>query len=321
MTTTFPKRQDSLFYLTEGGTETELMYKFGFELPEFALYPLLDNARAVSHLSGMFQRYLDVAEKHGSAALIGGLDYRASPDWAKRLGYSDRGLADMQHRSIDFLREVAAPYRGRIPQIVIAGIVGPRGDAYALNKKICAAEAEDYHSVQLENLKAAEAEFVWAATFNNVPEAVGLSRAAARFGLPLCLSFTLDRNSRLKSGQTLKQAIEMTDDQAGADKPSFYGINCSHPLEFMPALADDGDWVRRIRNIRPNAAQMDKIALCKLGHLEDGDPVELGRQLGELARRYPHVDIWGGCCGTWETHLEQIAGNVSRVRKAGEARQ
>ena len=59
---------------------------------------------------------------------------------------------------------------------------------------------------------------------------------------------------------------------------------------------------------------MDKISLCKLGHLEDGDPVELGQQLGALAARYPHIDIWGGCCGTWERHLGEIARSVTAAR-------
>lgn len=32
----FPRQQEGRFYLSEGGTETELMYKHGFELPHFA---------------------------------------------------------------------------------------------------------------------------------------------------------------------------------------------------------------------------------------------------------------------------------------------
>ena len=47
MTGSFPQQQAGLRYLTEGGQETEIMYKFGFELPEFALFPLLDDPRAV----------------------------------------------------------------------------------------------------------------------------------------------------------------------------------------------------------------------------------------------------------------------------------
>jgi homocysteine S-methyltransferase len=39
----FPDAQPGVRYLAEGGQETELMYKHGHELPEFAMYPLLDD--------------------------------------------------------------------------------------------------------------------------------------------------------------------------------------------------------------------------------------------------------------------------------------
>ena len=66
-------------------------------------------------------------------------------------------------------------------------------------------------------------------------------------------------------------------------------------------------------SIRPNAAKMDKIALCKLGHLEEGDPEELGRLMADVGRRYPHMDIWGGCCGTGHVHLEEIARHLPQA--------
>jgi S-methylmethionine-dependent homocysteine/selenocysteine methylase len=277
------------------------------------MFPLLDNPNAVVEMRGMFQRYLDVVAKSGFVALMGGLDYRASPDWGRLLGYSANGLAEMQERCIAFLRDVAKPYDGQIADVKYVGVIGPRGDAYSLNKTITVDEAEDYHSTQLQTLKKFNVDLAWAATFNNVPETVGISRAAAKIGIPVCISFTLTSDHRLRSGPTLKEAVEAVDDLAGDLKPDCYGINCSHPLEFESAL-EPGDWFLRIRNLRPNAAMMDKIALCKLGHLEEGNPVELGQQMGDLARRFPHIDMWGGCCGTWETHLGEIAGNVSAAR-------
>ena len=310
MQSLFPEQKSDVLYLTEGGTETEIMYKFGHELPHFAMYPLLDNPKSVQDLEIMFQRYLDTVAQSGFSALMGGLDYRASPDWAELLGYSQDGLAEMQHRSIEFLRDVAKPYNKQIAKILFVGIVGPRGDAYSLNKTITAEESEDYHSVQLKTLKDANVDFVWAATFNNVPEAVGLSRAAARIGLPVCISFTLDSFHRLRSGPTLKEAIQSVDAETGDSRPTCFGINCSHPLEFEPAL-ETGNWIERVRSIRPNAVMMEKKSLCKLGHLEEGDPLELGQQMSDLAKRYPHIDMWGGCCGTWDTHLKEIARNVS----------
>ena len=125
----FAPQRDGLFYLTEGGQETEIQYRHGHKLPEFAMYPLLDNPAAMADLWAMYSRVLDVAAEHGFAAMISGLDYRASPDWGDKLGYSRDGLADALLASIGFLREVAQPYQGQVAQILIGGQVGPRGDA------------------------------------------------------------------------------------------------------------------------------------------------------------------------------------------------
>ena len=313
MRTAFPAQRAGVIYLTEGGQETEIMYKFGHDLPEFAMFPRLDQPRALAELQGMYRRYLDTAARHGFAVLMGGLDYRASPDWGSKLGYPAAALEDLQLRSIGFLRDIAQPYAGQLPDIRIVGVAGPRGDAYELNHAVTADSAEEYHSVQLTTLKRADVDLVVGMTFNNVPEAVGIARAAHRIALPLSVSFTLDSTGRLKSGPTLREAIEAVDALTGDARPDFYGINCSHPVEFEPAL-EPGSWFGRVRCLRPNATKMDKLSLCKLGHLEEGDPVELGQIMGDLARRYPHVDIWGGCCGTWETHLDQIARGVLAAR-------
>ena len=304
----FPTQQEGRFYLSEGGTETELMYKYGFELPQFAMFPLLDNPDAVSKMREMFRSYLEVAAKYKTCALMGGLDYRASPDWGELLGYSARGLAEANLQSIEFLREIASEYTSEIPDILIQGLIGPRGDAYERNETITENEAEDYHSVQLETLKKADVDLALAITFNNIPESIGVARAAAKIGVPLAISLTLDSTSKLNSGPSLVEAIT-TIDKKTDQSPEFYLINCSHPVEYEPAI-EPGDWINRIRGVRPNASKMEKIALCQIGHLEDGDPAELGELCGDLAKRYPHMDIWGGCCGTWNRHLDEITRNV-----------
>ena len=309
----FPPQKEGRFYLSEGGSETEILYKYGFELPQFAMFPLLDNPGAVSKLQGMYRNYLDVVAKHGMSALIGGLDYRASPDWGDLLGYSPEGLSEANHKSIAFLREVAGEYVSDIPEILIQGLIGPRGDAYDRNQSITADEAEDYHSVQLTTLKEANVDLALAITFNNIPESIGVARAAAKIGVPIAISLSLDSTSKLNTGPSLKEAITTIDTETD-QTPEFFSINCSHPVEYEPAI-ETGSWIKRVRGVRPNASKMEKIALCKIGHLEKGDPVELGELCGDLARRYPHMDIWGGCCGTWDVHLDEIAKNILAVQE------
>ena len=301
----FPAQVPGRRYLTEGGIETEIMYKWGHELPEFAMYPLLDRPAAMADMRTMYRGYLDAAATHGMSALMGGLDYRASPDWGTLLGYSPAGLAEANLASIAFLRELAAEYADDIDTILIQGFVGPRGDAYERNVVMTRDEAEDYHSVQLATLKEAGVDLAWAFTFNDEEEAIGVAKAGRAADVPVAVSFTLTGDARVHSGSTLAAAIE-TVDAATDSSVEFFGINCSHPIEFGPALTA-GPWTDRLRSMRPNASKMEKIALCQLGHLEEGDSKELAGHMGELAVRFPQIDIWGGCCGTGAEHLGLIA--------------
>ena len=311
----FPPRLKNKFYLTEGGTETDILYKWGFELPEFAMFPLLDDPEADRVIRNIYRRYFDVAEKYNTGMLIIGHDYRASPDWGRKLGYTPEGLADMERRTIDFLNDLRREYEGRVSDVYIAGCLGPRGDAYGTGGGISEDEAEDYHSVQLATLKSTPADMAISLTLNNIAEAVGIIRAAEKIAIPIGISLTLTTEGRLRSGPSLREAIETIDEKTNG-AAAWFGTNCSHPLEFSSALADEGSWQDRLRYVRPNAVKMDKIALCKLGHLEDGDPVELGEQMGDVARRFPRADILGGCCGTDERHLGEIAKNVNLIRSA-----
>jgi len=316
MSTEFPPRLKNKFYLTEGGTETEVLYKLGYELPEFAMFPLLDNKDADKDIRDMYRRYFDVAEAENTGLLIIGHDYRASPDWAKKLGYSLEGLAEMQHRVIRFLTDMRAEYEGRVSDVYVSGGIGPRGDAYGTGGNISEAESEDYHSAQLSTLKETDADMAIALTFNNIPETIGVIRAAKNIGVPLGVSLSLTTDSRLSSGPTLKEAVETIDEKTDG-AAAWFGTNCSHPTEFEPAISEQGSWRERLRFFRPNATGMDKLSLCELGHLEDGNPVELGIQMGDVSSRFPNADIIGGCCGTDERHLHEIAKNVNSIRYQG----
>ncbi|WP_101758265.1 homocysteine S-methyltransferase family protein [Oceanicoccus sp. KOV_DT_Chl] len=304
----FPKQESGKFYMCEGGTETEVMYKHGFDFPYFAVFELLKNPKAVSKLKQMYEQYFSAVSEYNMSALVGGLDYRASPDWGRKLGYSDRELADINHECIEFIRKTASPFSGEINETLIQGLIGPRGDAYGKGGNINAEEAQEYHSVQLSTLKEADVDLVTAITFNNIEESIGVARAAKEIGLPLCISLSLDSSSRLNSGPSLGEAISAIDERTDSSV-DFYMINCVHPLEYEPAFENE-NWMKRIRGVRPNASAMDKISLCKIGHLEDGDPVALGEQVGGLMKRHSHMDIFGGCCGTWDKHLKEIAKNV-----------
>lgn len=300
---TLPHETQDLF-LTDGGTETWLMYKRGFELPEFSAFHLLNDPDATDAIRTYYQAFANVALELGTGFIFDSLTYRASRDWGVLLGYSVEDLKKMNQRCLSLYREIASETGLPEANCVYSGCIGPKGDAYKRNEGLTQDIAEEYHSEQIETFVSAGADIVTALTLNSTDEAIGIARAANSAGIPSVISFTLEKNRCLRSGETLAEAIGKVDSATG-EAPASYMINCSHPVDFSPALMDE-PWVKRVRGIRANASSLEKGTLCQLGHLEEGDPEELAGQYADLKSSYPHMNVFGGCCGTDEVHIRKI---------------
>jgi homocysteine S-methyltransferase len=296
-----------------GGFETWLQYIDGFELRHFCAFELLDDRRGRDCITDYYRKLIEAAVENGFGVINEGLHYRASRDWGELIGFSREALAEINIRGLEFYRDLAREYHSDTTPMVIGGCIGPRGDAYDTGRIETAAEAEDYHSEQIITLRDAGAELVSAWTFSNVEEAIGFARAAKGAGIPCVISF-IAKGGTLQDGATLEDAVTRVDAATGS-APLYYAVNCAHPTEFEPGLTA-GDWTRRLGGFMPNAVAMELLTLCSLGHLEDGDPEELGEQMAELAARFPHVNVWGGCCGTDARHIGQITRQVAEVRQA-----
>jgi S-methylmethionine-dependent homocysteine/selenocysteine methylase len=168
-----------------------------------------------------------------------------------------------------------------------------------------AGEAEQYHSEQIGTFSRTSADMITAITMTYAEEAIGVAKAAQAAGMPVVISFTVETDGRLPSGQGLKEAIE-TVDAATGNGPVYYMINCAHPTHFDQALAAGETWVERIRGLRSNASTLSHAELDEAEELDDGNPTELGQQHGQLKSRLGHINVYGGCCGTDHRHVEEI---------------
>ena len=297
---------DGSFFLTDGGIETTLIFHEGLELPDFAAFHLLKTDEGAEALRRYFRTYAAIAERFGAGLILESATWRASADWGAKLGYGREALAEANRGAIRLLEEIRATSGRRGTKLVISGAIGPRGDGYSPDRIMSEAEAEDYHAEEIETFARTAADMVCAITMNYAEEAVGIARAARRAGLPVALSFTVETDGNLPTGQTLEDAIAQVE-SASARYPSYYAINCAHPDHFAPALAKGGACVERIRGLRANASRMSHAELNESPTLDAGDPAELGRQYAELKRRLPRLNVMGGCCGTDHRHVEQIA--------------
>ncbi|HET6371417.1 MAG TPA: homocysteine S-methyltransferase family protein, partial [Nitrospiria bacterium] len=191
-----------------------------------------------------------------------------------------------------------------IPQIVISGCVGPRGDGYSAEVSMTADEAEAYHRVQIATFSETEADMVTALTIPYIAEGIGIARAARSEQMPVVISFTVETDGRLPSGETLGDAIEQVDAETD-NAPAYYMINCAHPTHFIGVLRDE-PWTKRIRSIRANASTRSHAELNEAPELDEGNPKELGSRYLELAGHLENLNVLGGCCGTDQRHVAEI---------------
>lgn len=298
-----PSASDRVF-LADSGLETVLIFHEGVDLPDFAAFPLLLDDR-IELLRSYYLEHVKIAAEHGTGIVLESPTWRASPDWAKRLGFDTAALAEANRLGIELLAEIRDGFAGSCP-VVISGSVGPRGDGYQPDVTLTAEQAREYHREQVGTFAETDADVVSILTVNTVDEAVGFARAAEDAGMPAVVSFTVETDGALPGGTSLADAVRTVDDVTGG-YPGYYMINCAHPDHFASVLEADSDWVRRIRGLRANASRMSHAELDAAEELDDGSPTELGERYARLRDRHPRLTVLGGCCGTDARHISAIA--------------
>ena len=292
-------------FLTDAGLETTLVFHVGIDLPHFAAFPLAETEAGREVLRSYFRPFLETAASRGVGFVLSAHTWRANPDWGEKLGYSADALRRSNAKSIEFMAELRDEHGGGRP-IVIEGVIGPRGDGYKADRRMTADEAESYHAAQIDAFQDSAADMVLAATLTYPEEAIGIARAAADRGMPCAISFTVETDGRLPSGESLKAAIQRTDAACNGGRPAYYMINCAHPSHFEGVLDPEAGWAKRIRGLRANASTRSHAELDTAPDLDAGDPADLARRYRALRERMPGLCVLGGCCGTDHRHVSAI---------------
>jgi S-methylmethionine-dependent homocysteine/selenocysteine methylase len=298
-----PQLKGGLF-LSDGGLETTLIFHDGMDLPYFASFPLVATEKGRAQLDRYFAPYLETARQAGLGFILGTATWRANRDWGEKLGYTPSQLDTINHQAVEALVALRARHEDAGP-FVIEGAIGPRGDGYRAELRMTPAEAQAYHGPQVRSFAQSDADMVAAFTLNYVDEAIGIVRAAKAADMPVAISFTVETDGRLPSGETLREAVERVDRETHA-YPVYFMINCAHPQHFDSALKE-GAWLDRIRGIRANASTKSHAELDASTEIDIGDIDDLARRHGELRNTLRRLAVIGGCCGTDHRHIAAIA--------------
>jgi homocysteine S-methyltransferase len=293
-------------FLADGGLETTLIFREGLELPDFAAFLLLAAEPGRVALRHYFRSYAEIAQRHHCGLVLESPTWRANPDWGARQGYSPEKLAAANRAAIELLVELRDEFDSQFTPLVISGCVGPRGDGYRPGHVMSVDDAARYHMLQVQVFAGTEADLVTAITMNYAEEAIGIARAAEEAAMPVVISFTLETDGRLPTGQSLPDAIAAVDAATGT-YPAYYMINCAHPSHFERTLPAEAEWTRRLRGLRANASRKSHAELDDAPALDSGDPDALAHDYFALVQRLPHLNVLGGCCGTDARHIDAIA--------------
>lgn len=296
-------RMGDRLWLTDAGLETEMIFREGFDLSHFASFALLETKNGRDRLAAYFDAFIDEARHLGTGFILDTATWRSSDGWGQVMGLTSAQIAAINADAVGFAKEIKARHEARGTPVIINGVCGPHGDAYAPDRVLTADEAEAYWHPQIAALAGAGAEMISGITLSDPGQAIGIVRAARAYGLPAVASFTVETDGRLISGMTLGEAIRIADEATGGC-PAWYMVNCAHPDHFSDAL--QGDWLGRIGGIRANASRKSHAELDAATEIDDGDADDLAESYRDLQARLPNLRVVGGCCGTGIRHVSAI---------------
>ena len=291
-------------FLTDGGLETTLVFHEGLDLPAFASFPLLNDDKGRRTLRDYFEKYLALAKENETGFVLDTPTWRASHGWAEDTGHTPEQIDRINAKAVSFAREIAAEWEAKGVPVVVNGVVGPAGDGYMVDQAMSAKEAQEYHARQIVSFATAGADMVSAVTMNYVEEAIGIAGAANAAGVPVVISFTVETDGKLPTGQSVGEAIAEVDAASG-NAPIYYMINCAHPDHYS-AILDGADWTARLGGMRANASRMSHEELDNSDELDDGDPAEFGQLHAAMMAGLTGIRVLGGCCGTDHRHVDAV---------------
>jgi S-methylmethionine-dependent homocysteine/selenocysteine methylase len=296
-------------FLTDAGLETDLIFNKDIEIREFAAHTLLPEDKGRAALEDYLKGFLELADKTGTGIILDSPTWKAHMHWAQDLDATEGDLQSANQEAVDMIASLRKDFSNNTKPIVLNGVVGPRGDAYAPDQLLSVVESRNYHAQQLSWLAKTAVDMVTALTFTQADEATGFVLAAKDVSLPCVVSFTVETDGNLPTGQSMASAIEQVDKNSDG-YAAYFMINCAHPDHFSHLLGDE-PWARRIRGIRCNASRMSHAELDECETLDDGNPHEFGSQYRQIKETMPWLNVFGGCCGSDLRHVTEIANSVT----------
>lgn len=259
-------------------------------------------------LTELFCQYIKIAKHYNFPIMITTPTRRANKERVSRSKYNKRIIYD----NVLFLQEIKKQYPSGV---YIGGLMGSKGDAYKANHVLSENEACEFHSWQATLFAEAEVDFLYAGIMPALFEAIGMARAMENTHLPYIISFMIRDDGKLIDGTTIHEAIVAIDGSTNK-KPLCYMTNCVHPTVVYKALSQPHNKTtlveERFKGIQANTSPLPPELLDNSSDLKTTDAYSFATGMLELYKNF-NLKIFGGCCGTNDTHMIETARRLRRT--------
>jgi S-methylmethionine-dependent homocysteine/selenocysteine methylase len=297
----------SRFILMEGALGERLKREYAIPSDDVvALAGHIYNEKSKQALKELYHQYVKISQNYNLPIMLTTPTRRANKERVEQSKYSESIIND----NVSFLHEIKQHSLG---SVYIGGLMGCKGNAYSSTDILSEKDAYEFHSWQASLFAKAKAEFLYAGIMPALPEIIGMARAMENTGLPYIISFMIRENGKLIDGTTIHDAIN-TIDHATNRKPLCYMTNCVHPKVVAKALSQTYNKTalvgNRFKGIQANTSPLSPEELDNSFDLKTSNAYDLA---SDMIMLYENFDfkIFGGCCGTDNTHMNEIARRLS----------
>ena len=257
-------------YVTDGGLETDLIFHHGVDLPEFAAFPLVDDAggpRAARRLLVGLRR-----DRRGGRGrpVPGDPDLAGEPRLGRPARRRRRRAGRGQPRGRAPARRAGATRTpATCPRSWWSGCVGPRGDGYVAGEAIDPDEARRLPPAAGAGVRRRRAP-TWSPPYPDTGRRGGrASSSPPARGAPGG-GGVHGRDRRPAAGR--HDAARRRRGVDGRRAPDWFVVNCAHPSHVAAGLADAGPWLERVGGTRVNASDAQPRRARRRGGARRGRP-------------------------------------------------
>jgi|YNPMSStandDraft_1061717.scaffolds.fasta_scaffold04388_4 methionine synthase I (cobalamin-dependent) len=277
--------------LLDGAVGTRMLEKIKFEKPE-----LWTTATTVKELETLEETHREYIE--AGAEIITTNTFRANPLTFKKYGIK------LNYKEIVKLNVQAAKNaKGSYHNIYIAGSNGPAEDCYQKNRTASFKELEANHIEHITTLMECGVDFILNETQSHLDEIKIISKYCSQNNIPYAISFYLNENLKLLSGEFFYEAVEI----ALKNDAILVSFNCVNFETFF-----------RLKKNYELGFYHGFYLNCGIGDLEEGkiigciNPVEYANSIVEYFNE-KKLKLIGSCCGSNPEHTKELRKKIDEL--------